>query len=215
MSPPAKKQLWLVVGDGRRPPPEPTLDDAQLLAALRAGDPGAATSVHDRVRRPIDRTLVRLLGAGDVDREDLAQLAFIELVTTIDRFRGECSLDAWASVIAARIVYKHLRRRQTERRLFAQLELGLDRPASKDTRRDAIARSLALRLRGHLEALDSNKAWTFVLHDVLGHDLREIAEITGASVAAAQTRLTRGRRELHERIAADPELVDWLEGLSP
>jgi RNA polymerase sigma-70 factor, ECF subfamily len=221
MLPPPKSgraaKVWLAVDNTAAVAPsvgprEPGLDDAQLLAALRRGDATAAASVHDRVRRPIDRTLVRLLGTGDVDREDLAQLAFIELVTTIDRFRGDCSLDAWVSVLTARIVYKHLRRRTLERRLFGELEIDLP-SARHDARREAALRSLVARVREHLVALEPNKAWSFVLHDVCGYDLREIGEITGASLAAAQTRLTRGRRELHARLAADPELADWLESL--
>ena len=212
-------KVWLAVDNTGRAPPssqrtprEPALDDAQLLAALRRGDATAAASVHDRVRRPIDRTLVRLLGPSDVDRQDLAQLAFIELVTTIDRFRGDCSLDAWASVLTARIVFKHLRRRTLERRLFGELDFEVESPRH-DTGRAAIARSLVVRVREHLMAIDPDKAWSFVLHDVCGYDLREVGEITGASLSAAQTRLTRGRRELHARLAADPELADWLEGL--
>jgi RNA polymerase sigma-70 factor (ECF subfamily) len=68
-------------------------------------------------------------------------------------------------------------------------------------------------VRKHLDALDENKSWTVLLHDVCGYDLQEIAEITGATVAAAQTRLVRGRRDLHERIAADPALAGALEKL--
>jgi DNA-directed RNA polymerase specialized sigma24 family protein len=49
-----------------------------------------------------------------------------------------------------------------------------------------------------------------VLHDVVGHSLAEVAEITNASIPATQSRLFRGRRELEERIAADVELASQL-----
>jgi RNA polymerase sigma-70 factor (ECF subfamily) len=210
--PKSAPRLWLVP-NRQAHAVRPALDDAELLAALRSGDVGAATALHDRARPQVDRTIRRLLGAGDVDHDDVAQQAMIELVSTIDRYRGECSLDSWTSTITAHAVYKHIRRRRTERRIFGVLDADLlaDARSSSKTSREAIARNLMVRVRAHLDAIDESKAWAFVLHDVCGYDLREIARITGVTVAAAQTRLVRGRREVHERIASDPELADLLD----
>ncbi len=137
----------------------------------------------------------------------------IEVVYTVDRFRGDCPLDAWASTVAAHVVYKHLRRRTTERRIFDAMRSTEDddMPASsRNLSRDTAARSTLRRVFGHLDAMDESKSWTYVLHDVCGYDLREVAQITEVTVAAAQTRLVRGRRELQERMAADPELAAML-----
>ncbi len=196
----------------RAPAPHaPAVDDSELLNALRAAEPSAATALHDRVRPQVDRTITRLLGRRDPDHADLAQLAMIELVYTIDRYRGECSLDAWTSTLTARVVYKQIRKRQTERRILGTLDAE-DYVARSvpSTDREAVARDLMQRVRKHLSAIEENKAWTFLLHDACGYDLQEIAQITGVSVAAAQARLVRGRREVHERIAADPDIAGQI-----
>jgi RNA polymerase sigma-70 factor, ECF subfamily len=204
---------WSGSGTAAPVAPPPALDDSELLAALRRGDVCAAASLHDRVRPQVDRTIRRLLGPNDNDCEDIAQLVMIELVSTIGRYRGDCSLDSWTTTIAAHVVYKHIRRRKTERRLFGALDPDVLAEARSSSRpgRDVVLRDVVRCVRAHLEAMDETKAWTFLLHDVCGHDLREIAEITGVTVAAAQTRLVRGRRELHERIAGDPGLAHLLD----
>jgi RNA polymerase sigma-70 factor (ECF subfamily) len=180
---------------------------------MREGDASAAAALHDRLRPQVDRTIRRLLGPGDVDHEDLVQLTMIEIVQSIERFRGDCPLDGWTATVAAHVVYKHIRRRRTERRLFGPADEETIANASTGVAREASARNLLQRVLRHISTVDEDKAWTYVLHDVCGYDLKEIAQITSVSVAAAQSRLVRGRREVHERIAADPELANLLEDM--
>jgi RNA polymerase sigma-70 factor (ECF subfamily) len=206
--------LRLVPRDGQEPEGQAraTLDDAALVAAVRSGDAAVASRFCDRVWPPVDRTIRRLLGHRDVDRDDVAQLALIELVGTIGRYRGDCTLDSWAQTITSRVIFKHIRRRRLERQLFTELlsdEIASYAAPVQNERR-AATRELLTRVGQLLDELNAERAWAFVLHDLLGYDLREIAQMTGASVAAAQSRLVRGRRELHERVAGDPALVELV-----
>ena len=211
---PNAPKLRLVVArrDGERagPPPPPPIDDIQLLASLRAADPRAAEALYERSRPVVVRTLNRLLGRHDPEHQDLFQQTMVEIVRTIDRYRGECPLDAWTATLAAHVVYKHIRHRKVERRVLSDMlpfePVAADQPAQRTALRSTIDR-----VRTHLDSIDPGRAWAFLLHDVHGHDLREIAHIMSISPAAAQSRLVRGRKELHERIAADPELAGELE----
>lgn len=213
MPAPARPPLMLVpppTGPESERPASDGVDDAALIAGLKARDRSLSAAFYDRVRPIVDRTLTRLLGARDRDYEDVAQRALFEIVETIDRFRGECPLNAWISIVAARMAFRTIRRRRVERRLFADVEL-LDGVVVTHSHGSAVAARQAIeRVRGQLEKMDQNRAWTFLLHDVYGYDLKEVGQITGVSLSAAQSRLVRGRRELHERIHNDEALARYF-----
>jgi len=191
--------------DGSEGGPAPRgsdLTDADLCRALAAGEAWAAEVVYDRVQDVVDAVLYRLLGPGDGERDDLAQQALERVISTIvtGRFSQGCSLRSWATLITQHLAIDAMRSRSRERKLF---DRSIDHHAlelvAEDTRtpeRAAETRRRVERLLSALSTVNRARAEAVVLHDILGHDLAEIATLTGVTVAAAQSRLVRGRKEV-------------------
>src|SRR5262245_51120278 len=196
--------------DGSEGGPAPRgseLSDTDLCHALAAGEAWAAEVVYDRVEDVVEAVLYRLLGPGDLERDDLAQQALERVISTIvsGKFSRECSLRSWATLIAQHLAIDTMRSRQRERRLFDRSvgaqALELVAEETRTPERAAETRRRVERLLGALSVVNRSRAEAVVLHDILGHDLAEIAGLTGVSVAAAQSRLVRGRREVLKLIA--------------
>jgi RNA polymerase sigma-70 factor (ECF subfamily) len=183
------------------------LSDADICRALAAGDAWAAEVVYDRVEDVVDAVLYRLLGPGDSERDDLAQQALERVIGTIvsGRFSQGCSLRSWATLITQHLAIDTMRSRSRERRLFdrsvAPAALELVAEDNRTPERAADTRRRVERLLGALSAVNRARAEAVVLHDILGHDLAEIASLTGVTVAAAQSRLVRGRKDVLKFIA--------------
>src|SRR5438874_8182655 len=112
--PGAISALRLIPREDQPAPPPSSIDDDALVAAVRRGDRTIAAVFCQRIGPQVDRTLGRLLGRGDPDRDDVGQLALIELVKSIGRYRGDCSLDTWVQTVTSHMVFKHIRRRRLE-----------------------------------------------------------------------------------------------------
>ncbi len=176
------------------------------MEGIVRGEEWAADALYDRVHTVVERTLRRLLREQSPDLEDLMQTSFERIILTLAgrRFAGACSLPTWASSIASHVAIDALRARVRDRKLFrrespSSPELAELAP-STPPERHLEARSEVERLHGILVRMKPDQARALVLHDVLGHDLSEIAVLTGVTVAAAQSRLVRGRKELLRRV---------------
>ena len=183
----------------------PSLSDEQIVAALLAGADWASEELYDRLHAVVERTLRRVLQAADGDYTDLVQVAFERVVRSLvdRRFSGACSLTTWASAIAANVGVDALRARMRERSMVVN-----ERSSSPELYKSMALASLEAQLeaRSEIEQLEQilssmkpEQAETVFLHDGLGHELSEIARLMGVSVAAAQSRLVRGRKELFRR----------------
>jgi RNA polymerase sigma-70 factor (ECF subfamily) len=106
----------------------------------------------------------------------------------------------WVAAVARNVAIDQLRARTRERRVFSLEEADgssdASSPAASAPDHLTDVRQQIRRLDAALCALGPRRAIVVYLHDVLGYQLSEVAEAVGTSVAAAQSRLVRGRRAL-------------------
>ncbi len=183
-----------------------------MLARKKRGRREAVRDTLKSVRSTVDTVVRRLVGSTDPEYEDLVQSSLVNVLATFDRgkFRGDCPPRGWAAVIARNVAVDAIRARARERRVIAHdgdavgdeqshAGLGPERLTDLHETLDRVNRAL----RG----LGPKKARVVYLHDVLGYQLEEVATMLGTSVAAAQSRLVRGRREIIERIGPESDPV--------
>lgn len=206
---PQELALRLVVTPASGPPPamQPASDDA-LLLAFQAGEPGSGERLYDRLFPVVDATLVRILGRREEDHADLVQATFEQIVATLSKrtFARHCGLGGWAKVLSCHVGLNALRSRRRERGV---LDRGRDASGPRDAdRADPAtlesmigARDDLEAVRRHLARMDTDRVTALLLH-AMGYELTEIATLTRTTVAAAQSRLSRGRRDLRARIEA-------------
>lgn len=185
----------------------PALTDRQLIEGILEGDERVAAVLYDRVRPAVDHALRRVLYGRPPDFEDLVQITFERIIRglALDRFDGRSSLTTWAAAIAGHVALDALRRRfredrTLERGLSETLDSRSGPPQGAERRLEA--RSEIRRLHGILARMKPRLADTLVLHDVLGYELAEVADMVGAGLSATQSRLQRARAELQRRAAA-------------
>jgi RNA polymerase sigma-70 factor (ECF subfamily) len=215
MSQAKAERPWLrAVKLGDAPAIEPAsteLSDDELIEAVVQGNTKIAGQLHDRLIRVIDHTLYRVLGRREYDHDDLIQTSFEQVLRTLTggTFAGNCSLRTWAGRITTHVALNALRSRQRERRVFHRPDASSSLESTYHAPDNAEARVELDRVRIELSKMRPARAEVFVLHDVHGYSLAEVASMMNLSLAAAQSRLVRGRSELHRRLAPATPGIPW------
>ncbi len=186
----------------------PDWSDRQLASALAAGDPRAGLALYDRLIRIVEWTILRVVGRRSHEHDDLVQAAFEQIVVTLNqqRYAHRCSLTSWASSVSCHVALNALRSGRRQRLFFSAHAATPTEPNDpSDLESQLAARQALEHVRAELARMNPARAQVLVLHEVNGMDLAEIAAVLGISVMAAQSRLSRGRRELMSRLETTDE----------
>ena len=151
-----------------------------------------------RYQRPVFALLSRLVGRGP-HVEDLAQETFLRAFRALPGFdpAGAARPSTWVLTIATRLALDARRKKQLPS-VSLDDETGASStttPESESARRElgrAIARAAA--------ALSDDMRAAFLLADVHGFTIREIAEALSIPENTAKTRVFRARHQMRESI---------------
>jgi len=132
------------------------------------------------------------------DQEDLAAEVFLKLVqddfAILRRFRRECSLATYLTVIARRVVVKELIKRKVTSRLNSESAAGLEQnsapPEERITSEEEVERLLS--------GLNGPEAEVVRLYHLEGKSYREISSKVGMPENSVGPTLSRAREKMRQ-----------------
>lgn len=169
--------------------------DEAVVARVLAGDRQAFGTLVERYQ---DRIVayVRYMGLGEAEAHDVAQEAFVRAFRHLRRCGEPERFAGWLFRITSnlcRTAGSTSARRATEPLELHRESLEADAPGPDER---AEANWTKERVRAALDAVASDQREALVLMYIEGYSVKEIEELTGASVSAVKMRLKRGREAM-------------------
>jgi RNA polymerase sigma-70 factor (ECF subfamily) len=176
--------------------------DPDIVDRARRGDMRAHEIIYRTFSAPVYSLLARMTGSTSI-ADDLMQETFIEVIRSIDRFRGEASLATWIRKIAVSKCLMHLRSAWQNRATLFR-DLGENHPATEPrTSSEVPLLHVYIDLERALARLSDVSRVVVILHDIEGYTHREIAALMGKSVSFSKSQLARAHRRLKLAIETD------------
>lgn len=170
--------------------------DAELAAAVAAGDADAFEKLVKKYERPVLSTIYRYVG-DRVAAQDVAQEVFLKVWRRAKSFKGRSSFSTWLYrvVVNQCLNFRQKRSRVKNVPLDESLVQGGPGP---DERLDAARRAAAV--RAAVDELPARQRMALILSKFEGRSYREIAEIMRTSTSSVESLIFRARRALKKKL---------------
>ncbi len=139
------------------------------------------------------RVLLRL-GVSEADVDDVAQEVFLGVHRNLASFEGRCAMRTWIYGICHRRVIDYRRRAMTRPEVLTDEPPEQGSEAPQDDGLDL--ERARLHLNQVLDGLDSEKRAVFVLFEIEGMPMEEVAEVVGCPLQTAYSRLYAARKKV-------------------
>lgn len=188
--------------------PEHVLAPSQLELAIQ-GDELARRNLARELWPRVRNQMIYLVAIPH-ERDDLTQLAMIEILQSLHTYSHQGSFLGWADKITVRTAMRHLKKERWWRRCFLNelpQELIQHRGGAPADERVI----LRARLSVLLHKLTPDRRAALVLRYIHGYSIQEIAQLTQALENTVRGRLRTGKKQLKQLIERDDALRDFID----
>jgi len=179
----------------RNPTAGDSSDIRALTLAVRGGDADAFSRFYDLYSFRIYRFLLVLAGGDENAAREICQAVFIKLAKRFEVFDAERALWAWLCTLAKNSFIDFYRAEQRQNRFVSLEELAPALASDTDT-----ANQLSEVLRHALAALPPEERELIQSAYVDERPLQELADASGQTYKAVESRLARLRQKLKKQL---------------
>jgi len=178
--------------------------DERLLEGLLQASPTATAELFDRHASYIQRVLTRLLGYTEPERADLLHEVFVRALEKVSELKSASALRPWLAGIAVFTAQEWLRRRKRRGPLLPP-EDGAARAATQTSPEAQQAVGDFYQL---LERFGEHERTAFILRQLEGMSLQEVADTCAVSLSTARRRIERAEADFQRLLPEYPALLE-------
>ncbi|WP_018132379.1 RNA polymerase sigma factor [Effusibacillus pohliae] len=187
------------------------LRDEELLARVLGGDANAYRELVVRYQSLIFTLCLKML-ADREEARDAAQEVFLQAYRSLGEFQGGAQFRSWLYKIAANKCID-IRRKQARRAGIASispLQEDLPRSADPTPEEQLLATERSRELQAAIDELPEKYRDVVILYHYQRLSYKQIAEILGIEVKSVETRMSRAKKMLRERLRKEEQDDDEL-----
>ncbi len=182
-------------------------DQSELVRRAQAGDQQAFSALYAMHRRRVYSLCLRMTHRME-DAEDLMQEAFLQVFRKLHTFRGDAAFSTWLHRVAVNVVLMSLRKKPWRETSIEELSRPEENESSEPVLGcddDRLTHSIdRVALERALDRLPPGYRLVFALHDILGYEHQEAAEMLGCSAGNCKSQLHKARMKLRTLLRNQP-----------
>ncbi len=182
------------------------IDEATLIRACRAGEPGAFARLYQAHKDRAYSLALYMTGRPDL-ADDITQQAFLRVHRSLDRFREDARFETWLHRIVANICIDEQRKETRSRCVPLEEATVAELIADDQSDTATLARDRAVLLGSVLSTINSESRAAILMKYVSGMSYEEIAQAQQTTSGTVGSRINRGLRALRDELERRDEHV--------